>query len=93
LEAFLTTNERLDIFKKLVQDSIDEYWNEDIYNENCPDEEYDYESAGEEEPQDVDIDDYPEYDMDDEAENNMTIREIMDKRLVMRLLSRQNLLH
>ena len=57
LEAFLTTDRRLEIFKKLVQDAIDEYWDEDIFNKNCPLEEYDYEAHGEEQPEDIDPDD------------------------------------
>jgi hypothetical protein len=56
LEALLTTDERLKIFMKMVQDTIDEYWDEDIYDENCPDEEYDYEANDSEEPEDIDPD-------------------------------------
>jgi hypothetical protein len=54
LEAFLTTEEKIEIFKKIIQDELDDWWDEDIYIENCPDQEYDYESNGEEEP-DTDV--------------------------------------
>ena len=37
-------------------DAIDDCWDEDIYNENCPDKEYDYEANGEEKPGDIDPD-------------------------------------
>jgi hypothetical protein len=57
IEAFMTTEKRLNVFKKIILDSIDECWNEDIYEENCPDEEYDYEYYGEEQPKDIDPDD------------------------------------
>jgi len=46
LEAFLTTDKKLKAFKKIVQDSIDKYWKEDIWVENCPPEQYDYKAAG-----------------------------------------------
>jgi hypothetical protein len=35
---------------------IDDCWDENIYNENYPPEEYDYEAQGEEEPEDIDPD-------------------------------------
>jgi transposase len=79
LEAFMTTEKRLKIFKQIVQDAIKDCWDEDIYFENCSDEEYDYEANGEEEPEDVDIDDYPEDPQ--EGEEDLTIREIMEKRI------------
>ncbi|MGB7954217.1 MAG: hypothetical protein WCF23_09570 [Candidatus Nitrosopolaris sp.] len=71
VEAMLTTTERINTFKELLQDAIDEHWDEDIYIENCPDEEYDYEANGDEEPEDVVIDDYPEY--PGEGEEDLTI--------------------
>ena len=79
MEAFLTTEEKIEIFKQIIQDELDDCWDEDIYIENCPDEEYDYEASGEEEPEDVDIDDYPEDPQD--GEEDLTIREIMEKRI------------
>jgi hypothetical protein len=50
LEAFLTNDMRLMIFKKILQDAIDAQWDEDIYYYNCPFKEYDYKISGEEEP-------------------------------------------
>ena len=55
LEAFLTNDMRLRIFKKILQDAIDAQWDEDIYYYNCPFKEYDYKISGEEEPQDRDL--------------------------------------
>ena len=78
LEAFLTTEEKIEIFKQIIQDELDDCWDEDIYKENCPDEEYVY-GIDEVEPQDVDIDDYPEDPQD--GEEDLTIREIMEKRI------------
>jgi len=80
LEAFLTTKKRLEIFKKIVQDAVAECWDEDIYDENCPDEEYDYEANNEVEPDSVDVDDYPES-SPEEGEEDLTIRQIMEKRI------------
>jgi hypothetical protein len=57
LEAMTTTDERLDAFKELVENTIEEDWDEDVYCENCPPEEYDYDENGEEEPEEVDPDD------------------------------------
>jgi hypothetical protein len=56
LEAFMTTEKRLRDFKKILLDAIDDCWDEDIYNDNCPDEEYDYEANEEEEPENIDPD-------------------------------------
>jgi hypothetical protein len=56
LEAFMTTEKRLRDFKKILLDAIDDCWDEDIYNENCPPEEYDYQAHGEKEPEDIDPD-------------------------------------
>lgn len=55
LEAFLTTKKKLEIFKKLVRDAILECWDVDVYEKNCPEEEYHYEANGEVEPEDIDI--------------------------------------
>jgi len=33
-----------------------ECWDEDIWLDNCPPEEYDYEANGEEQPEDIDVD-------------------------------------
>jgi len=44
LEAFLTNDTRLMIFKKILQDAIDAEWNEDIYYNNCPSKKYDYDA-------------------------------------------------
>lgn len=54
LEAFLTTDARLKIFKKMLNDAIYKHWDEDIFYENCPPEDYDYEANGEVEPEDID---------------------------------------
>jgi hypothetical protein len=56
LEAFMTTEARLKIFKQMVIDAIDDCFDQEIYDENCPDEDYDYEANGEEQPEDIDID-------------------------------------
>jgi len=40
-------------------DAIDDCWDEEIYNKNCPPEKYDYEANGEEEPEDIDPDSVP----------------------------------
>jgi hypothetical protein len=32
----MTTEVRLRVFKKIIVDGIDEYWNPGIYEENCP---------------------------------------------------------
>jgi hypothetical protein len=56
LEAFMTTEKRLRDFKKILLDAIDYCWDEDIYNENCPPEKYDYEAHSEKEPEDIDPD-------------------------------------
>jgi hypothetical protein len=56
LEAFMTTEKRLKDFKKILLDAIDECWDEDIYNDNYPDEEYDYEANDMEKPEDIDPD-------------------------------------
>ena len=52
----MTTGKRLKDFKKILLDAIDDCWDEDIYEENCPDEEYDYAANGEEKPEDIDPD-------------------------------------
>lgn len=52
----MTTEQRLKVFTKIVLYAIDECWDEDIYNENCPPKEYDYEANGEERPEDIDPD-------------------------------------
>jgi hypothetical protein len=52
IEAFMTTEKRLRDFKKILLDAIDDCWDENIYDKNCPPEEYDYESHGEKEPED-----------------------------------------
>ena len=66
----MTTEGRLKDFKKILLDAIDDCWDEDIYNENCPPEEYDYGAHGEEEPEDIDPDEF--YD-----DTDITIREKM----------------
>lgn len=76
LEAFLTNDMRLRIFKKILQDAIDAEWNEDIYYNNCPSKKYDYEAKGEEEPQDIDPDS-----VSDGSEDGLTIREKMYKKI------------
>jgi hypothetical protein len=52
----MTTEARLKIFKQMVIDAVDDCFDHDIYHENCPPEEYDYEAAGEEQPEDIDVD-------------------------------------
>lgn len=56
LEAFMTTEERLRDFKKILLDAIDDCWDQSVYDQNCPDEEYDYEVNGEEKPEEIDPD-------------------------------------
>lgn len=71
----MTTEECLRDFKKILLDAIDKCWDEDIYNiynENCPPEEYDYEANGEE-PEDIDPDNDPYED------TGITVREKMIK--------------
>lgn len=77
LEAFLTTEKLLKIFKKIVCGAIDEEWNEDIYSENCPDKEYDYEANGEEEPESID----PNGPDPNDPDSNLTIREKMIRKI------------
>jgi hypothetical protein len=43
-EAIITTQDRIEDFKQLVHDAVNEWWDEDIWEENCPDEDYDYEA-------------------------------------------------
>ena len=76
LEAFLTNDTRLRIFKKILQDAIDAEWAEDIYYNNCPSKKYNYDALGEEEPQDIDPDSVP-----DDSEDGLTIREKMFKKI------------
>jgi hypothetical protein len=52
----MTTEKRLSDFKKILLDAIDACWDEAIYKENYPPEEYDYEAHEEEEPEDIDPD-------------------------------------
>ena len=74
VEAIMTTQDLVDAFKEVIDEEINEWWDKDIYLENCPDEEYDYEANGEEEPEDIDPDN--EY-ADDGTE--LTMREKMAK--------------
>jgi hypothetical protein len=76
LEAFLTNDIRLRIFKKILQDAIDAEWDEVVYYNNCPSKKYDYEALGEEEPQDIDPDSVP-----DDSKDGLTIREKMYKQI------------
>jgi hypothetical protein len=73
LEAFMTTEKRLRDFKKILLDAIDDCWDEAIYDDNCPDEKYDYEANVEEEPEDID----PDNELYDDTQ--ITIREKMFK--------------
>jgi hypothetical protein len=74
LEAFMTTEKRLRDFKKILWNAIDNCWNEGIYYDNCPDEKYDYEANGEQEPEGIDPD-------NELYENtDLTIREKMVKK-------------
>jgi transposase len=56
LEAFMTNEKRLKDFKEIILKAIDDCWDQDIYDENCPPEEYDYAANNEEEPEDIDPD-------------------------------------
>jgi hypothetical protein len=56
LEAFLTTEKRLKDFKEIVLQAIDDCWDQDIFDENCPEDGYDYEGNGIDEPEDIDPD-------------------------------------
>jgi hypothetical protein len=71
LEAFLTTEKRLKDFKEIVLKAIDDCWSQDIFDENCPPEEYNYEDYGIEEPEDID----PDNELYEDTE--ITIREKM----------------
>ncbi len=85
LEAMLTTTDRINEFKDILDDAIKAEWDEDVYLENCPEEEYNYEENEEEEPHDIEIDnDYPENPR--EGEEDMTIREAMQYRIDQALL-------
>jgi hypothetical protein len=55
VEAMLTTKEMIDTFKEILQDAIDEQWDEKIFEENCHDKKYNYEANDEIEPEDIDI--------------------------------------
>jgi hypothetical protein len=83
LEAFLTTKKRLKQFKEeVLLPALQGYWDEDVYYENCPDEEYDYETYGEEEPQSIDPDNDTCGDIYEDAdEPDLIIREKMAKML------------
>lgn len=69
----MTTEERLKDFKKILLEAIDDCWDQSIYDENCPDEEYDYEANGEQEPEDID----PDNDLYEDTD--ITVREKMVK--------------
>jgi hypothetical protein len=56
LEAFMTTEKRLRDFEKILLNALDNCWDENIYSENCPPEEYDYGTNEEDEPEDIDPD-------------------------------------
>lgn len=56
LEAFMTNEKRLRDFKKIERNAIKGCWNEEIWLNNCPPEEYDYEGNGIEKPEDIDVD-------------------------------------
>jgi hypothetical protein len=58
---------------EIIVDGIDECWNSDIYEENCPPGEYDYEANGEEKAEDID----PDSELYQDTQ--MTIREKMAK--------------
>jgi CRISPR/Cas system-associated endonuclease Cas1 len=78
LEAFMTTEKRLKQFKKLVVDAVAECWDQTIYDDNTPDEDYDYKANNEEEPESID----PDNDLYDDPENlkrkhPLTIRDKM----------------
>ena len=77
LEAFMTTEARLKVFKKILLDAINGCFDNNIYLENCPDEKYDYEANGEEEPTDIDPD---EPDPDD-SDSDLTIRQKMAQKI------------
>jgi len=79
LEAFMTTEKRLRDFKKIAIEAVDECWDKDIYDDNCPPEKYDYEAHGEDEPQDIDPDDLcgEVYSDMSEEDDEITIREKM----------------
>ena len=52
-------------FKKLVVDAVAECWDQTIYDDNTPDEDYDYKANNEEEPESIDLDN----DLYDDPEN------------------------
>jgi hypothetical protein len=67
----MTTEERITDFKKILQDAIDECWDEDVFDESCPPEEYDYEKHGKEEPEDID----PDNTYFEDEDGNIVLRE------------------
>ena len=69
----MTTEQRLKDFKQVLLDAIDECYDENIYEKNCPDEEYDYEANEEDPPEDIDLDE-----IYDEKEG-LTLRQTMVK--------------
>lgn len=77
LEAFLTTDKRLKQFKQIIQDAIDENWDEQVYIENCPAEEFDYEKHGMDEPESIN----PDAKDPDDPVSSSTIREKMFKKI------------
>jgi hypothetical protein len=78
LEAFMTTEKRLKDFKKILQEAIDECWNQDIWLQNCPPEEYDYVAYGKEKPEDIDPDNTFYDDSNDETIRDMFYRKITE---------------
>lgn len=56
VEAMLTTDEKIKRFKEYLRDKIMEYWDEELYRENCPSKEYNYEVNNKERPKEIDID-------------------------------------
>jgi hypothetical protein len=52
-------------------------WDEDLYLENYPDEEYDYDAYGEDEPEDIDPD-APDH---NDPDSELTIREKMIRKI------------
>ncbi len=69
LNSMLINKRLLGVFEKIVQDSVDRLWDEDIYYENCPDE-------PDLECDDIDPDSVPEG-----SEDGLTIRQSMYRKI------------
>ena len=65
------------MFKKILLNAINECFDNDIYLENCPDEKYDYEGNGEEEPDRH----RPRRARPDDSDSDLTIQQKMAQKI------------